>query len=98
MNQKSKVEHIENKDIPEPHPVTVEFVKKLEIQEGKKYILFIDSKNLEYESARDLARAMAVQKYTVSIVLTDGDPNVLAVEGGGIQGREVITEENNEQS
>lgn len=77
---KNKPVLVDPQQVKTPHPVTVEFIKKLELQEGKRYLLFIDSKNLTFDSAHDLAEAMAVHGYNVSLVLTDGDPNVVAVE------------------
>lgn len=74
-------------------------VLKLELQTGHRYILFIDSNNLVYESARDLSRLMADKGFLVSIVLTRGEPHISVVDDGDFDLPEgsVKVEEENEQ-
>lgn len=73
------------KPAPPVHPITLKTAELLELKPEKRYLLFIDSKNLCYESAQDLATAMKRHEYNVSIILTDGDPHVVAIESDAIK-------------
>lgn len=75
-----------NKIQPPPvHPITMQTVKLLDLKPDKRYILFIDSANLIFESAQELATAMYRHGYNVSVILTDGEPKVTAVESDQIK-------------
>ncbi len=60
--------------------VRVSGIKKLELEPGKRYLLFVDGKNLTFESAQDLNRLLLKHGFYVSIILTSGAPKVKVVE------------------